>query len=159
MVWQWLKYCKNHHKGFFVFTLIVASLYLSQLLFKFEITPLGYFSLYSQYTPKLPYYEQILPVDEKGQPINIYEAPGTGFILREILPTRYWVINNSPNGQPLSDKMQKLGLHFHSEKDCLNGFPKWYKTWLKANGHTSVKDSLFLCRFNQGQLIQKQYVQ
>lgn len=159
MVWQWLKYCKNQHRGFFIFTLILAVLYCSQLLFRYEFTPLGYFSLYSQYTPKLPYYEQILPVDEKGQPINIYEAPGTGFILREILPTRYWLISNSPNAQPMSDRLEKMGLNYHSEKKCLEGFGKWYQSWLLTNGHQSVNDSLYLCRFSRGKLIQKVNVQ
>lgn len=159
MLWQWLKYCKTQHKRFFYFAIIIGCLYSAQLLLKFEITPLGYFSLYSNYTPHEAYYEQILPFDAEGKPINIYASSGTKFILAEILPTRYALIKNSPNGQPNSQRLMQLGLPHHNESICLQQFPKWYRQWLIANGYLTLSDSLFICGFSQGQLIHKRYVE
>ena len=86
---NYLRQCRKSSFGFFVFVLIVFGVYAVQLVLKTEITPLGYFSLYSNSTPKLDAYTQILPsVGEANIPVDIYQLPGTGFIMMEILPTR-----------------------------------------------------------------------
>ena len=61
LIANYLKQCRKSNFGFFVFVLVVFVLYAIQLALKTEITPLGYFSLYSNETPKMDAYSQILP--------------------------------------------------------------------------------------------------
>ena len=134
---NYLRQCRKSSFGFFVFVLIVFVVYAVQLVLKTEITPLGYFSLYSNSTPKLDAHTQILPsVGEDNIPVDIYQLPGTGFIMMEILPTRYQILKGSENCNQMNHKLKRIGLSDNNACDCekLKQFTTWYKLYAKRQG-------------------------
>ena len=152
LIINYLKQCRKSNLGFFVFVVVVFFLYAIQLVLKTEITPLGYFSLYSNATPKLDAYTQILPsAGEDNIPADIYQLPGTGFILMEILPSRYQILKNSDHCNQMNHKLKRIGLSDMNTCDCeqLKQFSAWYKVFAKRQGielsdHYKIKEFGFL---------------
>ena len=152
LIINYLKQCRKSNLGFFVFVVVVFVLYALQLALKTEITPLGYFSLYSNATPKMDAYTQILPsAGEDNVPVDIYQLPGTGFIMMEILPTRYQILMNSENCNQMNHKLHRIGLSDRNTCDCenLKQFVNWYKVFAKRQGidlfdHYKIKEFGFL---------------
>ncbi len=137
LIANYLKQCRKSNFGFFVFVLVVFVLYAIQLALKTEITPLGYFSLYSNETPKMDAYNQILPSSgEDNVPVDIYQLPGTGFIMMEILPTRYQILKNAENCNQMNHKLKRIGLIDNNTCDCeqLKQFSAWYKVFASRQG-------------------------
>lgn len=142
---------------FTVFVLVTAALYICQLIFRVELTPLGYFSLYSNFTPDAAYYEQILPVGkDDGIPLNIYSTDGSGFLMHEILPTRYQVLKGSDHCNQMNHKLQRIGLSDENTADCerLKNFRQWYAGYAHRHGMPdSGKWELKVCGFKNGKLL------
>lgn len=137
LIINYLKQCRKSNLGFFVFVLVVFVLYAIQLVLKTEITPLGYFSLYSNETPKMDAYSQILPsAGEDNVPVDIYQLPGTGFIMMEILPTRYQILKNAENCNQMNHKLKRIGLSDNNTCDCeqLKQFSDWYRVFANRQG-------------------------
>jgi hypothetical protein len=157
LILNYLKQCRKSNFGFFVFVVVVFVLYALQLVLKTEITPLGYFSLYSNETPKMDAYSQILPsTGEDNVPVDIYQLPGTGFILMEILPSRYQILKNAENCNQMNYKLKRIGLIDNNICDCenLKRFSVWYKVFAKRQG-IELSDSYKIKEFGflNGQII------
>lgn len=131
LIVQYLRQIKRTHKRFFAFACSVLSLYGLQLLLKTEITPIGYFSLYSNRTPVQTVYRQILPVSANGKPEDIYRVKGSGFLMLEILPTRYQILSASDHCNQMNHKLQRIGLYDDNTDDCakLNRFHTWFRLY------------------------------
>jgi hypothetical protein len=148
----------NKHPFFFVLYVLISILYVGQLILRMEITPLGYFSLYSQ--PMLPQdaYVQNLPFDKKqNQPIDIYNTSGTSFLMLEILPTRYEVLSNAPFCNPAYEKLKQFGMSFNNE-ECQNlkSFEDWFYTYCKSQNLEMPSREDFevrQCYFKNGQIL------
>lgn len=160
---RFLKQCRKTNFGFFVFVLLVFFLYSLQLVLKIEITPLGYFSLYSNSTPQLPAYIQILPsVGENNVPVDIYQTPGTAFIALEILPSRYQILKASDHCNQMNHKLQRIGLNDNNTCDCeeLKKFTAWYRIYAQRQGIELSKDyQIKAFGFLNGQIIQVKNVE
>ena len=108
---------KHKYPLFFYINGLVILVYLFQFLVKTEITPLGYFSLYSQAAVKQKTYSQNLPFNQlTNQPIDIYNSKGTAFLMHEIVTTRYEILGNSSFCNPQFDKAKKL--YLPATNDC-----------------------------------------
>jgi hypothetical protein len=132
-----LRDIRKNHPFFFFFSHGVIFLYALQILLKTEITPLGYFSLYSN--PAYPQiaYSQILPAYQGSEkPVNIYEAKGTGFLMLEILPTRYEILRRSDHCNQMNHKLQRIGLYDKNTRDCaeLEKFHEWLPVYMQRIG-------------------------
>lgn len=114
----------------------VSLLYLMQFILRIEITPLGYFSLYSDPTPAMPYYTQALPADEKGNPVNIYKGKGSSFLMYEILPTRFKILSESENCNQMGYKLRHFGIQLSDTEDCksLRNFDIWFAKYAERSG-------------------------
>lgn len=146
---------KKSHPAFFIFSVVVLSVYALQLLIKTEITPLGYFSLYSNPMQKQATYHQILPFDTiENRPLNIYEAPGTGFLMLEILPTRYEILANSDHCNQMNHKLRRIGFGDNNLHDCQNlkAFKNWFKDYATWQGINMQNAVLLDCGFSQKQI-------
>lgn len=119
-----------------VLAVVMAVFYLLQFLFRIELTPLGYFSLYSDPTPALPFYSQALPSDEQGKPINIYRNNGSSFLMYEILPTRYEILSGSEACNQMGYKLRQFGIELKDTADCvrLRQFDAWFSTYAHRTG-------------------------
>jgi len=132
-----LKAIRKNHPLFFFFALMVIGLYGFQLLAKIEITPMGYFSLYSDAAYPQEAYFQVLPEENKsGKPYNIYRTPGTTFLMLEILPTRYDILRRAEHCNPMNPKLKRLGLYDGNTCDCdkLEAFHDWFPVYLQRVG-------------------------
>ncbi|MEZ4805615.1 MAG: hypothetical protein R2852_09070 [Bacteroidia bacterium] len=134
---HYLSYILRNHKNFSIFVFIVLGLYSIQLVLKVEITPLGYFSLYSNRSEEQNAYYQILPYNRSdSSPLNIYEAPGSGFLMMEILPTRFKILKESQGCNQMSYKLKGLGVEINGNEDCeeLRRFNKWFVLYTQRLG-------------------------
>lgn len=148
---------KKEHPAFLVFATIILSLYFMQMMLKTEITPLGYFSLYSNEMKEQNAYYQILPYDTvKHQIVDIYSAKGAGFLMMEILPTRYEILANSDHCNQMNNKLRRLGLGDNNVSDCQN--LKKFKSWMKVYGHRQGFDFEHIvlrnCGFKSAKLLE-----
>ncbi len=146
---------RKSHPGFFKFSVIVLSVYALQMLIKTEITPLGYFSLYSNPMEEQTAYYQILPYDTvQKKPLNIYNTSGTGFLMLEILPTRYEILANSDHCNQMNHKLRRIGLGDNNLQDCqhLTSFKTWFKTYANSHGIDMKHAVLLNCGFKDGEL-------
>lgn len=157
---------RKQHPRFFWFAVVVLFLFGLQMVLKVEITPLGYFSLYSDPAYPQKEYKQFLPVNVVRKPntvstkvdlMNIYKAPGTGFLMLEILPSRYDILKRSDHCNQVNHKLQRLGLHDNNQSDCkqLEEFNKWFDIYLerinmKEKGMTCL---LMEASFSHGEFI------
>ncbi len=148
---------RKNHPFFFFFAASVIFLYGVQLLIKTEITPLGYFALYSD--PAFPQeaYIQALPASSPDhKPVNIYNTKGQGFLMLEILSTRFFILGKSDHCNQMNHKLQRLGLGDNNNTDCreLEKFHQWFQTYLKKQG-INIKDNYLLNEFGfkDGRLI------
>jgi hypothetical protein len=156
LIVQYLKQIRQTHKRFFGFVCSVLLLYALQLVLKTEITPIGYFSLYSNRTPAQSAYNQILPSSDSGKvPENIYLVNGSGFLMLEILPARYQILSASDHCNQLNHKLQRIGLYDANTGDCeaLKRFHSWFRLYaerigLKLDAAYTLQD----CGFINGQL-------
>ncbi len=159
MLQQWkndvLVYRKKY-PGFFLFTCIILFFYGLQFAIKTEITPLGYFSLYSNRALPQSSYSQILPYDTiKQAPINIYELKGTQFLMMEILPTRYELLANSDHCNQMNHRLRRIGLGDNNTSDCQNlqRFREWlpiYASRIQLDlSHAPIKN----IAFSQGNIV------
>lgn len=161
---DFLIYTYKNKPSFFVFVIIFFLLYGLQLVFRTEITPLGYFSLYSDATSTSKSYKQILPTDlARNSPINIYKFKGTAFLPLEILPTRYEILRKSENCNQMNFKLQRFGFTDRNTTDCeeLKRFKQWFKLYAERQG-LILKDenwSLDEYGFLDGKLISKDPLQ
>jgi len=147
---------KQHHPKFFWFSTLVVVLYFSQFILKTEITPLGYFSLYSNKMQEQKAYYQILPFDTiRQEPINIYQTNGTGFLMMEILPTRYEILANSDHCNQMNFRLQRLGLRDNNLYDCQNlkSFKDWMYLYAYRQGIDMRHAELRMLGFKNGVLI------
>lgn len=152
--WQW-----KQAPLFFVFSLIVLGLYGLQMVIKTEITPLGYFSLYSDPAFEQASYAQNLPV--KGdQPIDIYQLRGERFLMMEILPTRYEILANSDHCNQMQHKLKRMGISDNNCCDCkqLKNFNPWFKQYTFRLGVDTVGFELKTAKFKNGKLINLEHV-
>jgi hypothetical protein len=162
---------KKNHPVFFFCAAFIIFLYGLQFVLKVEITPLGYFSLYSDpaYTQKS--YPQILPVCMKGRESkhslglkadfdSIYEVKGAGFLMLEILPTRYDILRKSDHCNQMNHKLQRLGLHDENSRDCeaLGEFEKWFSTYKRRLGINSGPCMLMDVGFKNGKIIDYKFL-
>jgi hypothetical protein len=153
-----IKEFKKDYPFFFIVYVLVFVLYAGQLLLRMEITPLGYFSLYSQ--PMMPQtsYVQNLPFDKKKNlPIDIYHTNGTSFLIFEIVPTRYEVLSNAPFCNPAYQKLKQFGVSFNNE-ECQNlkSFEDWFYTYCKSQNLEMPSREDFeirQCYFKNGKLL------
>ncbi|MCC6817606.1 MAG: hypothetical protein IT245_01765 [Bacteroidia bacterium] len=148
---------KKSHPRFFLFSVFVLVLYAAQLLIKTEITPLGYFSLYSNAMEEQASYHQILPFDTVNKKlINIYQAKGTGFLMLEILPTRYDILSKSDHCNQMNHKLRRIGLGDNNFEDCqkLSNFNSWMTIYGQRQGFNLSPTILVDCGFKDGQLIE-----
>jgi hypothetical protein len=155
---HYFKYILRNYKKFSIFVFIVLGLYSIQLVLKIEITPLGYFSLYSNRSNEQNEYFQILPTNKlESVPLNIYQADGSGFLMMEILPTRYKILKESENCNQMSDKLKRLGIGLHSNEDCeaLERFNKWFIQYAQRQGFESDSLTLFEFGFKSGTIQSK----
>lgn len=132
-----LRDIRNNHPFFFFFSHGVILLYVLQIVLKTEITPLGYFSLYSNPAYPQTSYSQILPAYPGSEtPVNIYDAKGTGFLMLEILPTRYDILRRSDHCNQMNPKLQRLGLYDNNSHDCreLEKFHDWLPVYMQRIG-------------------------
>lgn len=148
---------KHKYPLFFYLNGFLILVYLSQFVIKTEITPLGYFSLYSQAASQQKTYSQNLPFNTlSNQPINIYNSKGTSFLLHEIVTTRYEILGNSSFCNPQYDKAKKLHLPVANDCDKLQEFRKWYYQYC-INNHIQVPSFEYFtvkkCHFSEGKLI------
>lgn len=159
MLQQWKNELAEYRKkypGFFVFTCIVLFFYGIQFAIKTEITPLGYFSLYSNRALPQTSYSQILPYDTvKKAPVNIYDLKGTQFLMMEILPTRYDILANSDHCNQMNHRLRRIGLGDNNASDCqeLQRFREWFPRYAARLGvdltHAPVKS----ISFNAGKIV------
>lgn len=134
---NFLIYTYLNKPSFFVFVVIFFLLYGLQLVFRTEITPLGYFSLYSNSTSSSESYKQILPTDiASNSPINIYKYKGSVFLPLEILPTRYEILRKSENCNQMNYKLKRFGFTDRNTNDCeeLKRFKSWFKIYAARQG-------------------------
>ena len=154
---QFLKQCRQNSPMFLRFVLGLFMVYLFQLISKTEITPLGYFSLYSNATPRMSSYPQILPSVGNGNlPLDIYQLPGTGFIAMEILPTRYQILKHADHCNQMNFKLQRLGFSDQNKCDCekLKLFQSWFLKFAHRQGiELSPNYQLKEFGFYNGQLL------
>lgn len=147
---------RKEHPAFFRFSVFVLGLYALQMLIKTEITPLGYFSLYSNPMKEQASYHQILPYDTvKAAPVNIYEVKGTGFLMLEILPTRYDILANSDHCNQMNAKLRRIGLGDNNLSDCqdLRIFRTWFSAYARLRGLQMNNTVLLDCSFRNGKFI------
>ncbi len=148
---------KHKYPLFFYINGLLILVYLLQFVVKTEITPLGYFSLYSQSTSKQKTYSQNLPYDLiKNQPINIYNSKGTSFLIHEIVTTRYEILGNSTFCNPQYDKAKKLHLPVTNDCGKLKKFRQWYYQYCINNDIQVPSFEYFTvkkCYFSEGKLI------
>jgi hypothetical protein len=141
-----IKSVRKDHPCFFYFACCVICLYLLQFVVRTEITPLGYFSLYSDPAYPQASYKQVLPA--KGNaPMDIYNVKGTGFLMLEILPARYDILRKSDHCNQMNPKLQRLGLSDNNTTDCarLDRFHDWFAIYmgrigLKADTSCRLRD-------------------
>jgi len=146
------------YPSFFYLYCVVFLLYFFQIITKIEITPLGYFSLYSQPMHPQTAYEQILPFNLKTNlPINIYESNGGAFLPLEILPTRLEILGNKKRDVEIENLRGKIGYSASSiEIKSQEAFKKWYYNYCIS---TNVKLPEFQyfelrkCYFKNGNLM------
>lgn len=156
-------YIKNIRKtdpGIFRFACLIFILYGFQLILKIEVTPLGYFSLYSNVTPTQPAYNQILPA-VNGKPLNIYTANGSGFLMMEILPTRYKILSESDHCNQMNFRLRRIGLGDNNDRDCheLKKFNKWFRVYAGRLGFELGDDyDLYEYGFLNGKMIRRDTV-
>jgi len=148
---------KHKYPLFFYINGLVILVYFFQFLVKTEITPLGYFSLYSQAAVKQKTYSQNLPFNQlTNQPIDIYNSKGTAFLMHEIVTTRYEILGNSSFCNPQFDKAKKLYLPATNDCGKLQEFKKWYYQYC-INNHIQVPSfdyfTIKKCYFSEGKLI------
>lgn len=144
---------------FFIFSLIVLGLYGLQMLIKTEITPLGYFSLYSDPAFEQTSYAQNTPV-KGNEPINIYNLRGERFLMMEILPTRYEILANSDHCNQMQHKLKRMGFSDNNCCDCnqLRGFNTWFKEYAFRSGVDTIGFELKTGYFKNGKIIKLEHV-
>lgn len=144
---------RKEHPSFFWFSVVILSLYALQMLIKTEITPLGYFSLYSNPMKEQASYRQILPYDTvKAAPVDIYRVKGAGFLMLEILPTRYDILANSDHCNQMNAKLRRIGLGDNNLTDCqdLKAFNTWFANYARLRGLQMSNTVLLDCSFKNG---------
>lgn len=147
--------CRKSNPILFYSSFVILGLYALQILLRIEITPLGYFSLYSDPMKEQPTYHQILPFDSaREKPINIYNVPGTGFLMLEILPTRYEILAGSDHCNQMNHKLRRIGLGDNNCCDCdkLKAFEHWFGVYMKRQDLDVKAFKLKLCGFKDGRL-------
>ena len=152
---------RQNYPRFFIFSAVVLVLYASQLLLKTEITPLGYFSLYSNRAMPQKAYYQILPLDTQTQiPRNIYQLKGTAFLMMEILPTRYEILANSDHCNQMNHRLERIGLSDDITTDCqqLQNFRNWLPIYASRIGMALNGTQLMQVGFNQGKIVEIKHV-
>ncbi len=158
-----IKLFKTKEPGFFYLYVIVFVLYISQLALRIEITPLGYFSLYSNPMSIQSFYSQNLPFNNKNnQAIDIYNQSTSLFLPLEILPTRYENLSQAPNDNPLSQKLNQLGIKINTKDSLEYGkFKLWYYNYcIQQNIKLpDYKDfDIKHCNFKNGQLLNSYFL-
>ncbi|MFM6984909.1 MAG: hypothetical protein ACKOXF_12300 [Chitinophagaceae bacterium] len=147
---------RQNYPGFFIVSVLVLVLYASQFLIKTEITPLGYFSLYSNRAMPQNAYYQILPVDTLNKrPKDIYQLKGTSFLMMEILPTRYEILANSDHCNQMNHRLRRIGLGDNNLEDCqqLQRFRKWLPVYASRIGMDLRGAELMQVGFNNGKIV------
>lgn len=147
---------RKEHPKFFWFSILVLAFYALQMVIRTEITPLGYFSLYSNPMQEQESYHQILPYDTLAQrPVDIYKTPGTGFLMMEILPTRYDILKHSDHCNQMNHKLRRIGLGDDNLEDCIRlmEFDRWFKRYGVVQGLDLSNTILMDCGFKNGKLI------
>ena len=134
-----IKALKKTHPSFFLFAAGILILYFAQFAARTEITPLGYFALYSDPMKAQETYKQILPACPAGSATgiaNIYKARGQGFLMLEILPTRYDILLKSDHCNQMNHRLQRLGFHDTNKTDCdeLTRFREWFNVYMDRIG-------------------------
>ncbi len=159
-----LKLIRKEHPFFFFFGAGLLFLYGLQFALKVEITPLGYFALYSNPSYPQASYQQILPIkgsedqESKVDFVNIYDSKGMGFLMLEILPSRYQYLRKSDHCNPANHQLLRLGMYDANSTDCdqLQKFDKWFNIYMQR---LNVFDSFDTClimeaSFKDGELIE-----
>ncbi len=152
---------RQNYPRFFIVSVIVLMLYASQFIIKTEITPLGYFSLYSNRAMPQNAYYQILPVDTTSQePKDIYQLNGTAFLMMEILPTRYEILANSDHCNQMNHRLRRIGLGDDNTTDCqqLQSFKKWLPIYASRIGFELKGTQLMQVGFNEGKIVEIKHV-
>lgn len=160
LFFTYLKSIRKTDPGIFRFVCLVFLLYGLQLILKIEVTPLGYFSLYSNVTPAQPAYYQILP-EVNGKPLNIYRAKGSGFLMMEILPTRYKILSESDHCNQMNFRLRRIGLGDNNNTDCneLKKFDAWFRIYAGRQGFELEEEyGLFEYGFLNGKMIKRDTV-
>jgi hypothetical protein len=150
-----IKSVRYKHPRFFYFASCVILLFLLQLVIKTEITPLGYFSLYSDPAYPQASYKQVLPA-ENNMPLDIYSVKGTGFLMLEILPARYDILRQSDHCNQMNHKLQRIGLSDKNTTDCarLGQFHNWFASYMGRLGlQTDTSYQLLDFGFKDGKLL------
>ena len=148
---------KHKYPLFFYINGLLIIVYFIQFVIKTEITPLGYFSLYSHAASQQKTYSQNLPFNQlTKQPIDIYNSKGTSFLMHEIVTTRYEILGNSTFCNPQFDKAKKLHLPVSNDCEKLHEFRKWYYQYC-INNYIQVPPFEYFtvkkCYFSVGKLI------
>lgn len=152
---------RQNYPRFFIFSVVVLMLYASQFLIKTEITPLGYFSLYSNRAMPQKAYFQILPMDTQTQtPKDIYRLKGTAFLMMEILPTRYEILANSDHCNQMNHRLRRIGLGDDNTADCqqLQNFRNWLPVYASRVGINLKGTQLMQIGFNEGKIVEVKHV-
>lgn len=152
---------RQNYPRFFIFSVVVLMLYASQFLIKTEITPLGYFSLYSNRALPQKAYFQILPLDTQTQtPKDIYQLKGTAFLMLEILPTRYEILANSDHCNQMNHRLRRIGLGDDNMVDCqqLQNFRNWLPVYASKIGLDLKGTQLMQIGFNEGKIAEVKHV-
>lgn len=130
-------YLKKHHPRFLALTISLLFLYGLQFLLRSEITPFGYFSMYSDPAQPLKFYTQIIPADSAGKPIDIYNNSWSSSFMFETLPARYNALIQKKNCSQFNYKLAFWGLQ-NQANDCENLKP--FKTWFVKYAHATNLD-------------------
>lgn len=146
---------KELSPGFFRFSVLVLVLYAMQMVLRIEITPLGYFSLYSNQMSEQQAYTQILPQQSDSLPLNIYAGAGDQFLMLEILPTRYQILVHSDHCNQMNHKLERIGLKDNNCCDCdkLASFNQWFKVYAHRAGLDSTGLQLREYGFKKGKIV------
>jgi len=151
------KAIKRKSPAFFYLSCFIFILYLAQLVLKIEITPLGYFSLYSHGAVEEPSYKMHLPSGPDSLPLNIYEARGTAFLPLEIFPERYRVLKQTLNANQMDAKLKKMGIHTkqsgQNDFNNLSKFKFWYPLYLNRLGFDTQQVKVREFGFKKGEIV------